>query len=81
MTTASHPFQLEAVTKRYAAFALGPLDLVAPRGYVTGLVGANGAGKTTAIKIALSAVRPDGAGPPDRQDSRRHRPGPALLAA
>lgn len=59
MTTASHPFQLEAVTKRYAAFALGPLDLVAPRGYVTGLVGANGAGKTTAIKIALSAVRPD----------------------
>ncbi|MFT3875885.1 MAG: ABC transporter ATP-binding protein [Propioniciclava sp.] len=65
--TTTDPFRLHAVTKRYArgkgkdttTFALGPLDLTVPRGYVTGLVGANGAGKTTAIKIALGLVRPD----------------------
>ncbi|MFT3888429.1 MAG: ABC transporter ATP-binding protein [Arachnia sp.] len=41
-------------------FRLGPIDLAVPRGFVTGLVGANGAGKTTAIKIALGLTQPDG---------------------
>ena len=49
---------LKGITKEYKEFRLGPLDLSVPRGYVMGLVGANGAGKTTAIKIALGAVRP-----------------------
>jgi len=48
---------LKGITKEYKEFRLGPLDLSVPRGYVMGLVGANGAGKTTAIKIALGAVR------------------------
>ncbi len=59
--TETHPLHLQAVTKHYPEFDLGPIDLAVPRGYVTGLVGANGAGKTTAIKIALGAARP-GAG-------------------
>ena len=49
---------LTGITKQYKEFRLGPIDLDVPRGYVMGLVGANGAGKTTAIKIALGAVRP-----------------------
>lgn len=54
-----NPLELRGVTKNWPAFTLGPLDLVVPRGYVTGLIGANGAGKTTAIKIALGLVKPD----------------------
>lgn len=65
-----NPLELRGATKRYAprtrepsaGFALGPLDLTVPRGYVMGLVGANGAGKTTAIKIALGLVHPDAGG-------------------
>ncbi|MBB1509431.1 ABC transporter ATP-binding protein [Tessaracoccus sp. MC1756] len=52
-------FALRGVTKKYPGFALGPLDLVVPRGFVMGLVGANGAGKTTAIKVGLGMVHPD----------------------
>ena len=53
------PLKLQGITKNYQEFHLGPIDLEVPRGYVMGLVGANGAGKTTAIKIALGAVLPE----------------------
>ena len=56
--TADSPLKLQGITKNYQEFHLGPIDLEVPRGYVMGLVGANGAGKTTAIKIALGAVLP-----------------------
>ena len=52
------PLKLQGITKNYKEFHLGPINLEVPRGYVMGLVGANGAGKTTAIKIALGAVLP-----------------------
>ena len=52
------PLKLQGITKNYQELHLGPIDLEVPRGYVMGLVGANGAGKTTAIKIALGAVLP-----------------------
>ena len=55
--TSDNLLALKGITKEYKEFRLGPLDLSVPRGYVMGLVGANGAGKTTAIKIALGAVR------------------------
>ncbi|MBB1575823.1 MAG: ATP-binding cassette domain-containing protein, partial [Propionibacterium sp.] len=55
--TSDNLLALKGITKQYKEFRLGPLDLSVPRGYVMGLVGANGAGKTTAIKIALGAVR------------------------
>lgn len=38
---------LDAVTKKYADFELGPLTATIPRGYITAIVGPGGAGKTT----------------------------------
>jgi ABC-2 type transport system ATP-binding protein len=52
--------ELCGVRKRYGKrVALDGLDLQVPRGSVCGLVGSNGAGKTTAIAIAAGLVRPD----------------------
>ncbi|MCI1788410.1 MAG: ABC transporter ATP-binding protein [Actinomyces sp.] len=66
---------LEGVTRRQGSFALGPLDVVVPRGLVTGFVGPNGAGKTTTIRTILGMASPDagvidvlGAPPGTRQD-------------
>jgi len=43
-----------------AQVALRGLDLVVPRGEAFGLIGLNGAGKTTFIKLMLGVVRPSG---------------------
>jgi ABC-2 type transport system ATP-binding protein len=51
--------ELRGVSRRLGAFHLGPLDLAAPRGAITGLVGANGAGKSTLFKLILSVLAPD----------------------
>ena len=40
--------------------ALRGVDLRVPRGAIFGFVGRNGAGKTTAIKVLMGMVRPDG---------------------
>lgn len=48
---------LRGIEKRYPGFTLGPLDLEIPAGSIVGLVGENGAGKTTALKI-LCGVNP-----------------------
>ena len=39
--------------KRRGEFTLGPLDLRITRGFVTGVVGANGSGKTTTLRTLL----------------------------
>lgn len=48
------------LSKRYDGFALRDVSLSVPAGSVVGLVGANGAGKTTVIKAALGLIRADG---------------------
>lgn len=49
------------LTKRYkGVVALDGLDLRVPAGSIYGLLGRNGAGKTTAIKILMGMVRPTG---------------------
>ena len=51
--------EVRGLAKRYGDFALGRVDLDIPSGYVVGLVGQNGAGKTTVIKSILGLVHPD----------------------
>lgn len=50
--------KFEGVKKHYKDFGLD-LTMEVPEGYVTGLIGANGAGKSTAFKAALGLIRPD----------------------
>ena len=50
---------LENVTKRYVGFSLEEVTFQLPRGYVMGLIGANGAGKTTILKLIMNLVRRD----------------------
>ena len=50
---------VRAVTKRFGAFtAVDEVDLTVGRGEIVGLLGANGAGKTTVIKMALGLLEP-----------------------
>ncbi len=51
--------RLAGVRKEYAQFTLGDLDLEVASGRVLGLIGANGAGKSTTIRILLGLVRAD----------------------
>jgi ABC-2 type transport system ATP-binding protein len=52
-------FSFEGVTKRFDELdALTDVTLAVPRGSVVGLVGRNGAGKTTAIRCLLGLQRP-----------------------
>jgi len=44
---------LHGATRRLGPFTLGPLDMGIPTGMVTGFIGPDGAGKTTAIKAML----------------------------
>jgi ABC-2 type transport system ATP-binding protein len=52
--------ELRKASKRWrGGAALDGVDLQVPRGAVVGLVGPSGAGKTTAMRVALGLVRPD----------------------
>ena len=58
MVSASPLFRLDGLTKRYPGVtALDELTVEVPRGRI-GLVGANGAGKTTMFRILLGLARP-----------------------
>lgn len=51
---------LHAITKRFGdRLALDAVDLALPPGRLTGFVGGNGAGKTTAMRIALGVLAAD----------------------
>src|SRR3954469_1489864 len=52
--------QLQSITKRYGSqTALDNVSLDVPSGVVCALLGENGAGKTTAIRILLGLSEPD----------------------
>ncbi|MDP7014765.1 MAG: ABC transporter ATP-binding protein [Pirellulaceae bacterium] len=51
--------QLDSVCKTYKGFALRNVSFELPRGYIMGLIGANGAGKTTILKLILNLIRRD----------------------
>lgn len=48
--------ELKGVSKDYIGFSLKDINLTIPKGCVMGLVGENGAGKTTIMKIILNEI-------------------------
>jgi ABC-2 type transport system ATP-binding protein len=60
MTTITDAIVTERLTKHYGGRrVVDSLDLHVPQGSVYGLLGRNGAGKSTAIKMLMGMVRPD----------------------
>lgn len=52
--------EIRNLTKDYGAFRLQDLNLTLPSGCILGLIGENGAGKSTTIKLILDMIRKDG---------------------
>ena len=51
--------ELDGITKRYDGFLLDNVSFSLPRGAILGLVGENGAGKSTTIKLIMNAIQRD----------------------
>jgi ABC-2 type transport system ATP-binding protein len=51
--------QFEGVSKKYKHFSLNNIDLQLPTGSIMGFIGANGAGKSTTIRILMGLVHQD----------------------
>ncbi|MBP2241575.1 ABC-2 type transport system ATP-binding protein [Cytobacillus eiseniae] len=51
--------ELKNVTKKFKGFSVNNMNLQVKQGYVTGFIGANGAGKSTTIKMIMNLLRPD----------------------
>ncbi len=52
--------RVENLTKSYPSFTLRDVSFTLERGRIMGLIGKNGAGKSTALKAILNLVTPDG---------------------
>ena len=52
--------ELKNVCKTYPGFRLDDLTLMLPEGCILGLIGENGAGKSTTIRLILNMIRKDG---------------------
>ena len=53
--------RFENVTKRFGDFtAVNGVSLEVPRGSIFGILGSNGAGKTTSIRMLMNIFKPDG---------------------
>lgn len=52
-------FALNHICKSFGSFAIQDLTLEVPEGTICGLVGENGAGKSTTIRLLMNALRPD----------------------
>lgn len=51
--------EIKGLTKQYQGFRLGSYDLTLPSGCILGLVGENGAGKSTTIRLIMDAIARD----------------------
>lgn len=51
--------ELSHIHKSFGSFAIRDLSLTVPQGTICGLVGENGAGKSTTIRLLMGALRPD----------------------
>jgi len=54
-----HAIEINGLTKRFRGFTLDHVSFTLPRGCIMGLIGENGAGKTTVIKQMLGILAPD----------------------
>ena len=52
--------EIRDLTKHFGDFTLDSLNLTLPGGCILGLIGENGAGKSTTIRLILGMLRPDG---------------------
>ena len=52
--------EIKGLQKNYGDFKLGPIDLTLPEGCIMGLIGENGAGKSTTIKAMLDMITAGG---------------------
>jgi len=55
-----HALEFREVTKQYTGFTLDRVSLQLPKGCIMGLIGENGAGKSTMIKLIMDLIRKDG---------------------
>ena len=55
----TNAIELSHISKRFDSFAIQDLSLWVPNGTICGLVGENGAGKSTTIRLLMGALRPD----------------------
>jgi ABC-2 type transport system ATP-binding protein len=51
--------EIKGLTKHYKDFTLDNIDLVLPQGCIMGLIGENGAGKSTTIKLVMDMIHRD----------------------
>ncbi len=51
---------IQHLTRRYEGFTLDDVSLTVPAGCIVGLIGENGAGKSTTLSAALGLIRADG---------------------
>lgn len=51
--------ELQGVNKEFKGFELKDLSISVKKGFVTGFIGANGAGKSTTIKLIMNLLQPD----------------------
>lgn len=51
--------EVKGLSKKYNTFSLHNINLVVPKGYIVGLIGENGAGKSTTIKSILNLIQKD----------------------
>ena len=56
----TNAIEIRGLSKRYKGFSLDNLNLDLPYGCVLGLVGENGAGKSTTIRLIMDALERDG---------------------
>ena len=57
--TMENAIEVSGLAKRYPGFALEGLSFSLPSGCIMGLIGENGAGKSTTIRLLLGLARPD----------------------
>ena len=61
-TDMTNAIEVRGLCKEYGDFRLDRVDLTVPCGAIVGLIGENGAGKSTTLRAILNLIRPDGQG-------------------